>query len=68
MRSWRVADVVTFLEEADLAGPASSMRTNGVAGADLFSLTADTLTTDLRLTTIAAQKILAARDGFLHRT
>ena len=65
MAEWSVAGVVSFLHGADLEGPAQVLFNHGVAGADLVSLTADVLTNDLRLSTFASRKVLAARDQFL---
>ena len=65
MQGWRVQDVVGFMKEADLHGPASVLFANGVDGRDLLDLDAHVLTTDLRISSFAARKILQARDVFL---
>jgi len=65
MQGWRVQDVVGFMEEADLHGPASVLFANGVDGRDLVNLDAHVLTTDFRMSSFAARKILKARDNFL---
>ena len=67
MRSWRAAAVASFLEDEDLAGPAATLFANRVNGVDLEVLTADELTSSLRLTSFAARKILQARDKFLQQ-
>ena len=65
MRAWTVSDVVSFLHGADLAGPAATFHINGVCGKDMLNMTQDTLTQDLKLSTFAAAKVLAARDGYV---
>ena len=65
MQGWREQDVVGFMEEADLHGPASVLFANGVDGRDLVNLDAHVLTTDFRMSSFAARKILQARDNFL---
>ena len=56
---------LSFLEQADLSGPAAHLFANGCNGADLFKATSSTLTSELRLTLFAASKVLAAREAFL---
>ena len=63
--SWTAAEVSSFLEQADLSGPAAHLFANGCNGADLFKATSSTLTSELRLTLFAASKVLAAREAFL---
>jgi hypothetical protein len=64
---WRAGEVAGFLKTKDLEGPAAVLFQNGVAGDHFFSMTADTLTTDLRLSAFAARKVLAARTLFLQQ-
>ena len=65
MRRWLAKDVSTFLQKADLEGPAATLFSNGFSGADLFDYGVTALVTDLRLSTFAARKVIAARDAFL---
>ena len=65
MRSWTVAETGRFLEERDLAGPAELARVSGVNGTDLFHLSTNELSHDVRLSPLAARKVAAARDAFL---
>ena len=65
MQTWSVDNVVSFLQGRDLAGPASSLRTSGMDGADLLTLDEDVLVKDVRVTPFGARKILRARDAFL---
>ena len=60
--TWGVDAVASFLEAADLSGPAHVCRQNGVNGADLAGFTLDTLQQELKLTPFAAKKIIKARD------
>ena len=66
MARWTVADVVHFLEEADLDGPAEFCRQSGVAGADLLQLTAAELIAEVRLSPFAARKVSSVRDAYLN--
>ena len=54
----------TFLEKANLEGPAVTLYANGVAGQDLFELHVNGLV-GLRLSAFAAGKITPARHSFL---
>jgi hypothetical protein len=65
MRRWLVKDVSSFLDKADLKGPAAVLYANGVSGKDLAELGVDSLVAELRLSAFAARKIIAARDAFL---
>ena len=65
MSEWRVGDVVSFLTQKDLAGPASVMHANGVNGADLLGISKSTLEQDLRMSSFAARKVVSARDLYL---
>lgn len=65
MRRWLVKDVSSFLENADLKGPAAVLYANGASGQDLLEFGVDGLVTELRLSLFAARKIIAARDAFL---
>ena len=65
MRRWLVTDVSSFLEKADLKGPAAVLHANGVSGKDLAELGVDSFVVALRLSAFAARKIIAARDAFL---
>ena len=65
MRSWCVKEVANFLRNADLEGPASTCEVNGVAGQDLFELSAIRFREELRLTPFAAEKVVSARNAFL---
>ena len=65
MKQWAVSGVVSFLKGEDLEGPASVFFANGVSGADLVSISQETLTNDLRLSAFAARKVLTVRDAFL---
>ena len=57
--------VFGFLKAADVEGSARCLFSNGVRGKEFVDLAADVLVTDLRLSQLAARKVLAARDGFL---
>ena len=46
-------------------GPASTCEVNGVAGQDLFELSAMRFREELRLTPFAAEKVVSARNAFL---
>ena len=65
MLHWRVAEVVAFLEQSDLSGPAKVCHHNGVAGSDLLQLSEKDLVDDLKMTPFAARKVVAIRDSFL---
>ena len=65
MQRWTAAEVVSFLEQGDLCGPATHLFANGFNGADLVKATGLALMSDLRLTVFAANKVIAARDAFL---
>ena len=65
MRGWSVAQAVAFLHSVDLDGAAEVRHHNGVNGDDLLTMTAATLTGDLRVSPFLAQKILKARDCYL---
>ena len=65
MRRWLAKDVSTFLEKADLKGPAATIFTNGFSGTDLINYGVAGLVADLRLSAFAASKVVAARDAFL---
>ena len=65
MRGWTVDGVVSFLKGADLAGPAATFYANGVSGQDFAHITEKVLTQDLRLSSFAAGKTLAARRQYL---
>ena len=65
MRHWSVAEVVSFLKANDLEGPAHTFFANGVRGEDLLTMALETMTHDLRLSTFASRRILAARSAFL---
>ena len=54
-----------FLKEVDLEGPAQLCHASGVAGADLLTLSAEALVSDVRLTPFAACKVVAARETYL---
>ena len=64
LNSWSVNEVVGFLKGRDLEGPAATFFNNGVAGRDFAGLTLEQLTADLRLSNLAARKVLEARDTF----
>lgn len=64
MAQWSVAQVVAFLERSDLHGPAQTCHRNGVAGSDLVEISASELIDDLRMTSFAARKVIAARESF----
>jgi hypothetical protein len=66
MQGWAVKTVAGFLEQADLQAPAALLRSNGVNGADLATLTHQQLVEELRLSPFAAGKVIAARDDFLN--
>ena len=65
MSEWSVAAVCSFLEGADLEGPAKTFFNHGVAGADFLNLSLEVLKDDLRMSHFTAQKVLAAREKFL---
>ena len=65
MRGWSAKAVHSFLQQADLLGPAASLLNQGASGEDLFAFTQDQLVTELRLTPFAAKKVLRRRDDFL---
>ena len=67
MSSWTVAQLGGFLEGADLLGPASLFRNNGVTGADLLGMSEAELQRDLGMTAFAARKVARCRDEFLHQ-
>ena len=66
MPGWSAGDVMKFMEQQDLAGPARTLFASGVNGEDLMFMTTETLTDGLRLNSFAAAKVLAARDARLH--
>ena len=65
MQGWSVPQAVASLHSVDLDGAAEGCRQNGVNGDDLLTMTAATLTGDLRVSPFLAQKILKARDSYL---
>ena len=65
MKSFSVDRLGAFLRSRDLAGPASSLFASGVDGADMLDMTQELLVKELRLTGLAARKVLRARDAFL---
>ena len=65
MRTWSVAEVVSFLKSNDLDGPANVVFTHGVRGQDLLTLDFNDLVDDLRLSRFSAGRILAATRAFL---
>ena len=65
MFRWTVAEVTSVVEQCDVSGNAAHLLGNGFNGADLVNSTGSALVSDLRLTTFAARKILAARDTFI---
>ena len=65
MRSWAVSEVERFLQARDLAGPAELARVSGVNGADLLMLSAEELSSEVRLSPFAARKVVAARGAYL---
>ena len=65
MGKWGAEAVASFLEGADLAGPAAHLLKNGVDGKDLQGFDAGTLVHELRMTPFAAKKVVAAKDAFL---
>ena len=65
MERWTVDELVRFLTEYDLEGPARILFANGVRGQDLKLLTATVLSADLGLSSFAATRILNAREAFL---
>ena len=67
MTAWSVRDVVAFLVGQDLEGPASVLQANGVSGADLVTMTAETMSRELRLSPFAARKVVSARDTYLQQ-
>jgi len=65
MAQWSANQVMLFLKERDLAGPASTLYTNGANGQDLLDMNMTVLTQELRLSSFAAKKVLCARDAAL---
>ena len=65
MKSWTADEVVRFLTEKDLEGPARILFANGVRGRDLLQLSESVLKTDLKLSSFAAHRVLEARRVFL---
>lgn len=61
-KTWNVDAVGSFLEDADLKGPAHVFKQNGVNGKDFAAFTMQDLQQELRLTPFAARKVLLARD------
>ena len=65
MASWSVDELVAFLCELDLRGPAEDLRRAGVNGADFLQWrTFAELQADLGLPKFTAKKLLAQRDLF----
>ena len=62
---WTAADVMSFLAQKDLDGPARVLHANGVNGADFLDMPEQTLVEDFRLSRFAARKVLRARDACL---
>ena len=65
MQGWSVSQAVAFLHSVDLDGAAEVCHHNGVSGDDLLTMTAATLTGDLRVSPFLAKKMLRARDCYL---
>ena len=65
MREWTVSETFRFLQECDLEGPGTVLHANGVAGADLLTMSAPDLVQEVRLTPFAARKVEAAAKRFL---
>ena len=65
LSAWSVREVVAFLNAKDLEGPASVFQSNGVNGADLLAMTAESMVRDLRLSPFAGRKVASARDAYL---
>lgn len=68
MAAWPVREVVAFLVARDLEGPASVFHGNGVNGADLLTMTTESMVHDLRLSPFAARKVATARDTYLEES
>ena len=67
--SWSVAALADFLCQNDMHGPATSLRTAGVNGADLLAFqSAAEMASDLRLPTFTARKLLQLRDNYIYKT
>ena len=68
MTGWSAGDVMKFMAQQDLAGPARTLLASGVNGEDLMAMATKILTDELRLNSFAARKILAVRDAHLHKS
>ena len=67
MLSWTVDELADFLESEDLRGPAQTLQSAGVNGADFLCWNnASELQADLRTTPFTARTLLATRDLFLN--
>ena len=68
MRRWRAAEVSGFLRAEDLDGPAEVLFRNGVRGKEFLKLTLVDLQADLRLSRLASERVLQAREDGLMRS
>jgi hypothetical protein len=68
MRRWRAAEVSGFLRAEDLEGPAEILFRNGVRGREFLKLTLVDLQKDLRLSRLASERVLQAREDGLMRS
>jgi len=68
IKQWTVADIVRFIKEADVEGPAKLCHDSCVCGEDLLQITEEALCTEVRLSRFAARKVIAARERFLRST
>ena len=66
MASWTVDDLAEFLADADLEGPAETLKKAGVCGQDFLTWDdAAELQADLRVAPFTARKLLAVREAYL---
>ena len=66
MEMWGVGAVANWLESMDMAGPAASLKAQGVSGKDLIAFQTEAeFVRDLCTTPFAARKVLMLRDQHL---
>jgi len=66
MASWSVDELADFLIAEDMKGPATTLQSAAVNGADFLEWTEPaTLQEDLKLLPFVARKLLKCRDAFL---
>ena len=66
MEMWGVGAVASWLESMDMAGPAASLKAQGVSGKDLIGFETEAeFVRDLCTTPFVARKVLMLRDQHL---